>query len=45
MPAAEASVKADRREPRQRCVVIDDTVSNLAAIQFGIVEDVPYRHP
>jgi hypothetical protein len=29
----------------ERCAIIDDTPSNLAAIQLGMAQDVPYRHP
>ena len=28
-----------------RCGVIDDTPSNLAAIQLGMAQDISYRHP
>lgn len=41
-PDATSGVAAYRLD---RCGVIDDTPSNLAAIQLGIAQDVPYRHP
>lgn len=41
-PASASGVVAYRLE---RCGVIDDTPSNLAAIQLGIAQDVPYRYP
>jgi hypothetical protein len=41
-PDSTSGVVAYRLE---RCGVIDDTPSNLAAIQLGIAQDVPYRHP
>jgi hypothetical protein len=28
-----------------RCGVLDDTPANLAALQTGIAQDIPYRHP
>ena len=28
----------------RRCNIIDDTAENLAAIQLGIAQDIPYRH-
>jgi len=41
-PDSTSGVVAYRLE---RCGVIDDTPSNLAAIQLGIAQDVPYRYP
>jgi hypothetical protein len=29
----------------ERCGVIDDTPANLAAIEAGISQDIPIRHP
>ncbi|HEY4355611.1 MAG TPA: hypothetical protein VGN16_07695 [Acidobacteriaceae bacterium] len=31
--------------PLGRCGVIEDSPANLAAVQLGIAQDIPYRHP